>query len=62
MSSSLYCLIVFTTSSLLYRLGSTSALALSGTEVPHIAYEPKQFPFIVGSQKLLADQHLFGHN
>ena len=41
MSSSSYLLIIATTSSPLYRLGSTSALAFSGTEVPRVAYKPK---------------------
>ena len=40
MSSSLYHFIVITTSSPLYRLGHKSALALSGTEVLHVAYKP----------------------
>ena len=61
MSSSSFRFIVATTSSLLYRLGSTSALALSGTKVPRIACKPKQFALIVGSRRLLADQRLFGH-
>ena len=61
MSSSSYRLIVTTTSSLLYQLGSTLALAFSGTEVPRVACEPKQFALIVGSRRLLADQRLFGY-
>ena len=61
MSFSSYRLIVTTTSSPLYRLGYTSALALSGTEVLYVVYEPKQFALIDGLQKLLADQRLFGH-
>ena len=61
MSSFLYRFIIATTSSPLFRLGYTSALALPGTEVLRIAYEPKQFALIVGSQRLLADQRLFGH-
>ena len=40
---SLYRLIIATTSSLLYRLGSTSALALSRTEFLRVACESKQF-------------------
>ena len=61
MSSSLYRLIIATTSSLSYRHGSTLVLALFGTKVPRVACEPKQFALIVGSRKLLADQRLFGH-
>ena len=60
-SSSLYGLIVATTSSPSYRLGHTSALVLSGTEVPCVACEPKQFALIVGSRRLLANQRLFRH-
>ena len=61
MGSSFYRLIVATTLSPSYRLGSTSVLALSGTEVPRITCEPKQFALIVGSQRLLADQRFFGY-
>ena len=61
MSSSLYRLIVATTSSPSYQLGSTLALALSGIEVPRVAYEPKQFALIIGSQRLLANQRFFGY-
>ena len=62
MSFSLYRLIVALTSSLLYRLGYKSALALVGAEVLHVACEPKQFALIVGSQKLHTDQCFFGYN
>ena len=48
MSSSSYRLIVATTSSPLYWLGSKSALVLSETEVSRVAYKPKQFALIVG--------------
>ena len=61
MSSALYHLIIATTSSPLYRLGYTSAPALSGTEVLYVACEPKQFVLIVGSQRLLVDQRPFGY-
>ena len=62
MSSFSYRLIIATTSSPLYRLGSTLALALSRTEVPCVTCEPKQFALIVSSQRLLTDQRLFRHN
>ena len=59
MSSSLYRLIIATTLSSLYQLGHQLALAFSRTEVLHIAFElNKLFALIIGSQKLLADQHL----
>ena len=61
MNSSLYRLIVATISSPSYPLGSTSALAFSGIEVPRVACEPKQFVLIIGSQRLLADQRFFRH-
>ena len=62
MSFSSYRLIVATTSSPLFRLGYTSALVLSGIKVLCVAYEPKQFALIVGSQKLLVDKSFFGYN
>ena len=61
MISFLYRLIIAMTSSPLYRLDYTSALALSRTEVLRVACKPKQFALIVGSQRLLSDQRPFGH-
>ena len=52
MSSSLYCLIVATTSSLLYQLGNQSTLAFFEAKVLCVACEPnKQFTFIIGLQR-----------
>ena len=49
MSSSLYCLIVITTSSPLYRLGYQSALALFSVKVLCVTCKPnKQFALIFG--------------
>ena len=62
MSSSLYRLIITTTSSFSYRLGHKLALAFSGAEVLRNAYELKQFALIVGLQRLLTNQCLFGHD
>ena len=60
MSSSLYRLIVATTSSPLYQLGHQSALALSGAEVLCVTCEPptEQVRLIVSSRRLFTD-HAF---
>ena len=49
------------TSSPLYQLGYTSALALSETEVLRVAFEPKQYALIIGSRRLFVDQYPFRH-
>ena len=62
MSSSLYRLIITTILSPSYQLNYKSALALSRTQVLCVAYmSNKKFALIVGSQKLLTDQCLFGN-
>lgn len=42
----------------MYQLDQQLTLALFEAEVLQVAYEPKQFPLIIGLQKLFVDQRL----